>query len=85
MINYEKLIELARKSLTKNKSYNFCKDKSDPNLLRAKNKSKVPFSIKPVGCSVPRDLNLKDIFIHLYNSSFLLYNEKKNIYQINSR
>ena len=77
MINYEKLIELARKSLTKNKSYNFCKDKSDPNLLRAKSKSKVPFSIKPVGCSVPRDLNLKDIFIHLYNSSFLLYNEKK--------
>ena len=77
MINYEKLIELARKSLTKNKSYNFCKDKSDPYLIRAKSKSKVPFSIKPVACSVPRDLNLKDIFIHLYNSSFLLYNDKK--------
>ena len=77
MINYEKIIEQARKSLTKNKSYNFCKDKSDPYLIRAKSKSKVPFSIKPVTCSVPRDLNLKDIFIHLYNSSFLLYSEKK--------
>ena len=77
MINYEKIIEQARKSLTKNKSYNFCKDKSDPYLIRAKSKTKVPFSIKPITCSVPRDLNLKDIFIHMFNSSFLLYSEKK--------
>ena len=77
MINYEKIIEQARKSLTKNKSYNFCKDKSDPYLIRAKSKTNVPFSIKPITCSVPRDLNLKDIFIHMFNSSFLLYSEKK--------
>ena len=82
MINYEKIIEQARKSLTKNKSYNFCKDKSDPYLIRAKSKSKVPFSIKPVTCSVPRDLNLKDIFIHLYNSSFILFCEKKIYIQL---
>ena len=77
MINYEKIIEQARKSLTKNKSYNIYKDKSDPYLIRAKSKTKVPFSIKPITCSVPRDLNLKDIFIHMFNSSFLLYSEKK--------
>ena len=38
---------------------------------------KTPYSVKPVFCVIPRDLNIKDIFIQLTDSTFTLYNDNK--------
>ena len=77
MRNYEKIVLQARNSLIKTQNFYDYKDKSDSNLMRIKNRLKIPCSIKPVSCVIPRDLNLKEIFIQLFNSAFLLYDNNK--------
>ena len=39
----------------------------------------IPYSIKPLYCSVPKDINLHEIFINMMNSSFKI-NGNKSIY-----
>ena len=80
MKNYEKRLNLSRYSLIKTLNHlNHMNnnDKSNSNRLGNKNILKIPYSVKPVFCIIPRDLNLKDIFIQLTHSTFMLYNENK--------
>ena len=73
MKNYEKLIK-ERCSLKKALNHLLHnKDKKE----QKKNELKIPTSVKPVYCVIPRDLNLKEIFIQLFNSSFLLFKDNK--------
>lgn len=44
-----------------------------------KNTSIIPYSIKPLFCSVPKDVNLHEIFVNMMNSSFKI-NDNKSIY-----
>lgn len=44
-----------------------------------KNSSIIPYSIKPLFCSVPKDVNLHEIFVNMMNSSFKI-NNNKSIY-----
>ena len=44
-----------------------------------KNSYEMPYSIKPLLCSVPKDVNLQEIFVNMMNSSFKI-NGKKSIY-----
>lgn len=44
-----------------------------------KNASIIPYSIKPLFCSVPKDVNLHEIFVNMMNSSFKI-NDNKSIY-----
>ena len=44
-----------------------------------KNKDEVPYSIKPLFCSIPKDINLHEIFVNMMNSSFKI-NGNKSIY-----
>ena len=37
-----------------------------------KNKSEIPYSIKPLFCSVPKDVNMHKILINMMNSSLKL-------------
>ena len=39
----------------------------------------IPYSIKPLLCSIPKDINLQEIFINMMNSSFKI-NGNKSIY-----
>ena len=73
MKNYEKIINPERCSLKKALNYLYNKNIKE----QKKNEIKIPTSIKPSYCAIPRDLNLKEIFIQLFNSSFLLYNDNK--------
>ena len=44
-----------------------------------KNKPEIPYSIKPLFCSVPKDVNMHKILINMMNSSFKI-NGNKSIY-----
>ena len=80
MKNYEKRLNLGRYSLIKtlnHLNHLNSKDKSNSNRIGNKNMLKIPCSVKPVFCVIPRDLNLKDIFIQLTHSTFTLYNDNK--------
>ena len=44
-----------------------------------KNTGIIPYSIKPLFCSVPKDVNLHEIFVNMMNSSFKI-NGNKSIY-----
>ncbi len=80
MKNYEKRLNLGRYSLIKTLNHlNHPKsnDKSNSNRIGNKNMLKTPYSVKPVFCVIPRDLNIKDIFIQLTDSTFTLYNDNK--------
>jgi hypothetical protein len=44
-----------------------------------KNKNEIPYSIKPLYCSVPKDVSLQKIFVNMMTSSFKI-NENKSIY-----
>ena len=50
---------------------------SNPNIN--KNSSEIPYSIKPLFCSVPKDVSLHKIFVNMMNSSFKI-NGNKPIY-----
>ena len=53
---------------------------SSTNVISAnKNKNEIPYSIKPLYCSVPKDVSLQKIFVNMMNSSFKI-NENKSIY-----
>ena len=53
---------------------------SSTNVIGAnKNKNEIPYSIKPLYCSVPKDVSLQKIFVNMMNSSFKI-NENKSIY-----
>lgn len=66
------------------------KENQDLRAFITKTKQRIPCSIKPISCIIPRDINLKQIFIELFNSSFSIY-DNNNIYikltqeQINNR
>ena len=77
MKNYEKKHEEEKYSIISQENNFFSKEKPDSNSLRSKSRPKIPCSIKPISCTIPRDLNLKEIFIQLSNSSFLLYGNNK--------
>ena len=44
-----------------------------------KSKSEIPYSIKPLFCSVPKDVNMHKILVNMMNSSFKI-NGNKSIY-----
>ena len=53
---------------------------SSTNVISAnKNKNEIPYSIKPLYCSVPKDVSLQKIFVNMMTSSFKI-NENKSIY-----
>ena len=52
--------------------------------LRGKERQKIPYSIKPFSCIIPRDLNLKRIFIQLFDSSILFYDNNKIYFILSS-
>ena len=79
MNNFEKIYEEEKHSFFKGNNHIYNKDKLDPSELKGKEIQKVPCAVKPVSCIIPRDLNLKRIFIQLFDSSFLLY-DNNNIY-----
>ena len=79
MNNFEKIYEEEKHSFFKGNNHIYNKDKLDPSELKGKEIQKVPYAVKPVSCIIPRDLNLKRIFIQLFDSSFLLY-DNNNIY-----
>ena len=48
-------------------------------IKKVKPSSEIPLSIKPIHCSVPKDVNLHQIFINMINSSFKI-NNNSSIY-----
>ena len=52
---------------------------SSSNIKISKYSKEVPYSIKPLYCSVPKDICLHEIFINMMNSSFKI-NGNKSIY-----
>ena len=48
-------------------------------LNNNKTRSEMPYSIKPLFCSVPKDVNIHKILINMMNSSFKI-NGNKSIY-----
>ena len=79
MNNFEKTYEEEKHSFFKRNNHIYNKDKLDSGAIKGKEIQKVPCAVKPVSCIIPRDLNLKRIFIQLFDSSFLLY-DNNNIY-----
>ena len=77
MKNYEKIYEEENYALLTQKNDLYFKENPDSNSVRAKTRPKIPCSVKPISCVIPRDLNLKEIFIQLSNSSFLLSGNNK--------
>ena len=82
MNNYEKRNKELRLSMKKVSNYYCSNDKRGSNSLRSALRTKntrqiIPCSVKPISCIIPRDVCLKEIFIQLFNSSFLLYNDEK--------
>ena len=64
----------------KNKeSYQSYRNSSTNVSIVNKNKNAIPYSIKPLYCSVPKDVSLQKIFVNMMNSSFKI-NENKSIY-----
>ena len=52
---------------------------SSSNNTYNKSKSEIPYSIKPLFCSVPKDVNMHKILVNMMNSSFKI-NGNKSIY-----
>ena len=52
---------------------------SSSNHITNKNKSEIPYSIKPLFCSVPKDVNMHKILVNMMKSSFKI-NGNKSIY-----
>ena len=64
-----------RKNFESLKSFKY----SSSNITHNKNKSEIPYSIKPLFCSVPKDVNMHKILVNMMNSSFKI-NGNKSIY-----
>ena len=64
-----------RRNLDSLKAFKVSSINNNPN----KNKSEIPYSIKPLFCSVPKDVNMHKILINMMNSSFKI-NGNKTIY-----
>ena len=64
-----------RKNLESLKSFKV----SSTNITYNKYKSEIPYSIKPLFCSVPKDVNMHKILVNMMNSSFKI-NGNKSIY-----
>lgn len=77
MRRIEKIDDEARFSLIKVRNCLESKEKSDSCTFRTKTRQIIPCSVKPISCIIPRDINLKELYIQLFNSSFSLYNNKK--------
>ena len=64
-----------RKNFESLKSFKY----SSSNITYNKNKSEIPYSIKPLFCSVPKDVNMHKILVNMMSSSFKI-NGNKSIY-----
>ena len=64
-----------RKNFESLKSFKY----SSSNITYNKNKYEIPYSIKPLFCSVPKDVNMHKILVNMMSSSFKI-NGNKSIY-----
>ena len=85
--NYNSIYSSQQYLKVLNKFYNHKKNRellqtyrnSSSNINPNKNKNEIPYSIKPLYCSVPKDVSLHKIFVNMMTSSFKI-NENKSIY-----
>ena len=86
-INYNSIYSNQQYLKVLNKFYNHNKNhellqtyrNSSLNINQNKNKNEIPYSIKPLHCSVPKDVSLHKIFVNMMTSSFKI-NQNKSIY-----
>lgn len=85
MKNFEEINEKKKSSIINLNNNFFNKYNSSLiSALRGKERQKIPYSIKPFSCIIPRDLNLKRIFIQLFDSSILFYDNNKIYFILSS-
>ena len=77
MNNVEKINEGNKYWLLNTKNNYFNQNNSNFKIIRQKTNLKIPCSIKPASCIIPRDINLKQLFIQLFNSSCSLNKDNK--------
>ena len=79
-LKYINNIHKQRKNRESLKTYR----NSSSNINKYIKTKEIPYSIKPLYCSVPKDISLHEIFINMMNSSFKI-NGNKSIYSIMSK
>ena len=82
MNNFEKINDENKDSLLNTKNNYFNQVNSNSSIIREKTSQKIPCSIKPASCIIPRDINLKQLFIQLFNSSCSLNQDNKIYYKL---